>query len=588
MFSSVNNKKFHLYFFTLFIIVYALLFLVNPQLGPNDDFVFLRTLQSGKPLIYASDNFPYYDWKGLGRFHPLVSWEYNFIGLFSKSPSPFWYYFIHSLEFIIFVFLFVKLLQKITSNKLVIYGLSVLLFLLPGFTFTWFRLQLPERNLILLFTAFLLCLFAYQKNQKSIYLILGFILANLAIYYKEIVFIIIFVFALMHLILSRKNPDKKIYPHTYISNVSLPSKTKEQGSLTALRLDNLQNSLKISVGVKAFDYLLILSSIIYAIIYYFYIYKNAVLFLFRKENLIYNPLIVYLKNIFNYAFFSDPILILLLLSLATFRIYKIFVKKENPEPLIDSMLTAGSIYVLAFFILKLYNPYYLLPTYAFAIPSLIYFLTKKEIASNFWKITGFIAGFLLIVNSIPAGIHFLTWHKYVPVNFNKTLDFLKKDALEHPTRQKNIFLDNQDLAGGRGTYFIFGEFLQYKGAKSEQFDLKSNIQTEKPLPISEISKIILPYTVFQKDTSDEIKSGDYLIVVPQSSKNTDKAYLQSLQKDYDLIFQTKSKFAFPQYNLKTAAKYFLSKRLSMEQKSKAVIISENLLDRPDYYVFVKK
>ena len=184
-----TNQKLVFWGFVVFCLFYALLFLINPHLGPNDDFVFLRTLQSGKPLIYASDNFPYYDWKELGRFQPLVSMEYNFIGLFSRSPSPFWYYFIHAIQFLIFIFLFIKLLSFITQKKSILYGATTLLILLPAFTFTWFRLQLPERNILFLFTAFLLCYFLYSQKQKTWYLILAGVIANLAIYYKEINFI---------------------------------------------------------------------------------------------------------------------------------------------------------------------------------------------------------------------------------------------------------------------------------------------------------------------------------------------------------------------------------------------------------------
>lgn len=342
----LKNKTILLFY--LFIVLYALLFLVNPQLGPNDDFVFLRTLQSGKPLIYASDSFPYYDWKGLGRFQPLVSMEYNIIGLFSKSPKPFWYYFIHFVEFIVFAIIFVKLLYKITQNKLAAYGSSVLLFLLPGFTFSWFRLQLPERNVLFLFAAFLFCLFAYQKEKRVSYLILAGLIANIAIYYKEIASIIIGVFAFAHLIFSRKTQDKKI---------------------------------------KNLNYFLILSSITYLLVYYFYIYKHAAaFFLFKKENLIYGSALVYLKNIFNYGFFSDPILVLLLFPLMFLRIYEIFIKHKEPKPLYDSMLFASSTYVFIYFVLKLYNPYYLLPAYAFAIPALIYFLHKKNSKSQSGKL----------------------------------------------------------------------------------------------------------------------------------------------------------------------------------------------------------
>ena len=100
---------------------------------------------------------------------------------------------------------------------------------------------------------------------------------------------------------------------------------------------------------------------------------------------------------------------------------------------------------------------------------------------------------------------------------------------KHPLKQTNIFMDGVGRGTGRGTYFVLAEFLKYKGLSDKQFDLKSNIETEITSPL--ISKISAPFTVFQKDAPDIIKSGDYLIISPQSAKiNPSQNYLQSLEK----------------------------------------------------------
>jgi len=61
-----------------------------------------------------------------------------------------------------------------------------------------------------------------------------------------------------------------------------------------------------------------------------------------------------------------------------------------------------------------------------------------------------------------------------------------------------------------------------------------------------------------------------------------------LKKDYDLVFQTKSPLAFPNINLKTLAKYILSSRLTQKQKEEGLMVNENLIESPNYYVFIKR
>ena len=543
--NGYSKKYFSIIFFAIFIGVYALVLLINPQLGPTDDFIFLRTLQADKPLLYYSQDFPYYDAVKLGRFTPLAGMEYNLFGLLSKSPSPLWYFFFHTIQFIIFAVLIVKLIRKFTSDKLLIYGIPILLFLTPGFTISWFRMQMNERNVIFFLAAFFLCYLAYLDKRKIIYFISAILFANFAIYYKETAFIAIGAFAFFHFVFSRKISDKR---------------------------------------VKILDGSLALSSFLYAAIYYFYVYLHRGSNVYGGTNF---NLLAFIKNFLNYGFFSDPIIILVLLPLTVWRIYKLFVRKQEAHPILDSMMITGSVYASAFFILNMYGPYYLLPVYLFAIPTIIYFFSQNEQKNIILKGLLLASGFVLLFNTIPSGIYYLTYYKYLPINFNKTLDFLIQDInFKYLSGQANIFMDGVGRGNGRGAYFVLAEFLQYKGLTANRFDLKSNSENETHFSL--ISKIPVPFTVFQNDKPDEIKSGDYLIVSPQNSKNVNEEYLQSLSNNYELAFRTKSALAFPNINLKALAKYFLLKRMSEGQKSSDIIINKNLTEWPDYYVFVKK
>jgi len=46
--------------------------------------------------------------------------------------------------------------------------------------------------------------------------------------------------------------------------------------------------------------------------------------------------------------------------------------------------------------------------------------------------------------------------------------------------------------------------------------------------------------------------------------------------------------AFPNLNLKTLVKYILSKRLPQNQRKEGLMLNENLMHWPDYYVFIKR
>ncbi len=496
------------------------------------------------PLLYYSSDFPYYDSVDLGRFTPIVSMEYNFVGLF--STSPFAYFLYHSLQFIFFAVLLVFLLRKVTSSFPLIYLTSAFLFLLPAFTISWFRLQLPERNAIFLFAALLLCFYAYLKEERVRYIVFGLLIANLALYYKETAFLVIGGFGFSYLVLSWRS-----------------------------------SSLK----TKIFACLLWFSSLLYLTLYYFLIYLHGTPFVLRAK--IYNQALVFLKNFLNYATFSDPILVLLLLPLTFWRAYRVFWRRDPSHPLYDSMLVGASLYVIAYFALGIYGVYYLLPAYIFAIPPLWYYLLPLFRVSRTWNILAFLALFFMVVNAIPAGIHYLTYNKYLPLNFNKTLNFLIQDIeARHPRNRPSIFLDGVNRGTGAGTYFIFAEFLYSKGLSWDRFDMQSSIEADDPTPL--VSKIQPPLTVFGRGPLSPPQKGDYLVITPQSTGDTSKAHRESLVKDYELIFQTKSTFAFPRLTLKTLVKYFLARILPDRQKQQGVLLNENLLEQPDYYVFIRR
>lgn len=575
---NIAKEKLSFIFFIIFVAIYVFILLINTNLAPNDDFMMLRTLQSGKPFLYYSANFPYYDLTKYGRFTPLAALEYNIFLFFSKSPSPFWYYFYHTLQFLILVFLLLKIFEWSIPKKSTRYLLIALLSLIPGFTFVWFRTQLPERNFIFFLAVFILFFVNYAQKKHWGYFLLTFISANLTIYYKEIAFVVVGAFTFFYLLFSWKQSDKK---------------------------------------TKILCALIILSSLIYLIIYGLYVLPKGGAFTHGK-NFSVPFYITFLKNLLNYGLITDPLIIFIFLPLVIWRLFKILAKQEMPHALYDSMLLAAFLFIIAYFILNIQGAHYFMPIYIFVIPSVFYFLSQNnyKISSNafkshwtlkilhlqnfqrFWKCSITITLFLFFTNSLPLGIHNLTYNKYIALNFNKTLDFLTNDIkAKYANNKAAIFLDGLNKGSGNWSYFIVSEFLLHKGLTTEQFDLKAQIEDEKkpkeqPLPIA-IPKISLPYSVFQGDGAQEIKQGDYLIVSSLSTdfskkNNGDENYLKSLEKQYILVFKTKSPFEFPMLTLKEATRYLLYKINKSGKKLFTMDIRKPNLESPDFYVFVKK
>ncbi len=535
--------------FYVFLGIYVVLLLLNPQLAPIEEARFLDTLQIGK---YYPFEIHLYE----ARFHPLQSQEYNLVTLL-LPPTPFSYYLFNALQLVVFFLIFAKILNFVTNNKSLIYLSLLLLLFSPGLITVWFRLVFPERG-ILFFTT--LCLYLYLKILKRIkdyskaklIIILSAIVlfANLAIYHKETVFLALGSFAFFHLVLSWKQSNFKI---------------------------------------KLLDGLLILSSLVFILIYYFAIYLNSGTTNYA-EALAPSSTFGNIKIILDYVF-SDPLLILCLLPLTGWRLYQICLKKQIAYPVYDAMLMAALIYIIAFLKLKLQTQYYLLPAYIFAIPAMLFFITQFQprlMAKKWWIAAFGTAIFIQITSALPMGLETLSDFKYIPLNANQTFDFLVDNIKSrYPNQRADIFLDG--IYRGRKNYIYhdFGEFLKYKGLTQKNFDIKSDLPSNNEFPWEENPNS--PYSALRSKEAAKISKGDYLVITPYSYKDPTDSYMNNLESEYKLLFRTRSQWAIPNIGLQRVIKYFLIIMLP-EEKTKTMFHQGLKLFKPvvDYYVFIRK
>lgn len=552
---ALSKSRAYLLLFGMFVAGYAAIFLICPHLGVTDDFVFLRTLETGKPILYYAADFPYYDSFAIGRFTPAVAMEYNLALLFTDQPGPSWYYAAHALQFVAFVFFMTRILGRYVGDSRAAYLMVAVFVLTAGFTYSWFRLQLNERNVLLLMAAFVYCYLRYQDERKLFWLVSGGMAAVIAVYYKETAFIMVGSYAAAHLLLSWRESER-------------------------------------DRPVQLLNLVLLGASIAYVLLYVILVLPHGGVFVYGKGDL---PAIeVLIKNFSNYLLVTDPVIFFVVFPLAFWRIYRIFVKRDRSEPFHDALLVACILFVSAYFVLNLFSVYYFQPVYALAVPPIFHFL-RNRVKSSFWRYGAAISVALVIFNSLPLGLHYLTFYKYAPANFNAAVDFISRDIRQrNPKSRPAVFIDGVDKGSGKFIYFIFSEFFLRKGLTPADFDLRSSIASsvvqERPFPF--LDKIPVPYTVFQKDPLPEIAAGDYLVLSPHStdSRRTpgDEEYIKSLEKDFNLLFRTSSPLAFPLVNLKEAGRYLLSVGAKPGDRFLRISRHKPSPETPDYYVFIRK
>jgi len=550
----------------MLVALYAMALVLGAELGPSDEYAFLPTLQSGKLFPMYGEDFPYFDSVAQGRFSPLAGQEYNLVA--SISTNPLAYFLFNALLLFGFSWMFVEILMRTLSDKTYLYVIPIFVFLTPGFALTFPKLLYIEKQVLVYLSAFLLAFLAFQNEQKPRWFVLSLLAANATLYYKETAFLAVGAFAIVHLVLAWRTS---------------------------------------SWCVRLLDGLLASSALAYIVLY-------ATLILPRMSSTAnYLPHVWnvggVIKNLLNYGLFSDPIVMWVLFPLAVWRVYAVGVRKsEQPHFIHDPLLVAGAAYAGGYFILNMYGPYYLLPVYLFALPPIFYFLTRERLRQWRWKAAIVTVALVMMGNTVPASLHYLAYNKYLPVNFNRTMDFLVQDINRRYSGERlAIFFDGVDRGTGRGVYFIVGEFLRFKGLPIDKFDLKSRLEAMDPglfighrSPFDQDEDIERlnsryhfanpqwPFSVFQPGPLPDLYRGDYLVVSPHSTTDFDGSYLDALRKDFDLVFHTESLFAIPSVNAKTLVKYWMIWSLSKEQRGQGIIVNENLWNWPDYYVFVKR
>jgi hypothetical protein len=528
------NETTHTTILVAFIALYSILLVYKANFTLVDDHFLLDTTFLGKFFNLGFD--PQH-----GRFNPFVFQEYHFLSIFCEHPS--FLYAFNAFQIVVISIILFLLLDRIIEKRLTITLFIIFFFVQPAFVESYFRLQAGEKNSFFLFLIFIYCYFKLIQQDNYKYLILGLICVNLALYFKEPGFIPVGVLALLNLLLTWK---------------------------------------KGSTQRKIFDIGLIISSITFILLYLILVFPHietryGVWTLANKVRL----------KILVKLILSDPFLIIGLPVVLAHRLHQIFLKKARINPLYDPLIISALLYVLVFPVMGVGGYRSTLPAYAFGIFPIVYYSPELfyNLKTNFGFIKldrlFFLVIFIFFLNSTLVGIQQVTFWKNLSINHQQTINFIAKEINKtENNRRKRIFLRGANRANEVEIYVSLVKYLHYQeGLEYSQFDLNSEDTPNNPfLTFVDPEN---PLTVFQSTNTDQIRKGDYVLIPPFSSIIPDEEYLQSLEKDYVLLFKTNTRFYISTMGLKSILKYLAIRFDLIEISSKA------LNQAVDYYFFEK-
>ena len=496
----------------------------------------------------------------IGRFNPLYDVDINFFMQF--VANPYFYFALNAIEVFIIAFLVRKMIKYSSvsivgggNNLLALFAIGVL-FLNPGFVTVMVGICYPERLEILFLCGFLVASYRFYESYKLKYAIIGVICANMALYLKEPVFLIIGSFGALHLIIS------------------------------------LAKRQKIQKIFWLYHLVLVISACVFIGIYLFHILPQIDSAYDRLDSLSLTQtqrLLLTLKGYGNFVI-NDSWVMILMAFVGFMRVIELIKAKSFAilHPFWDSALVGAILYVLAFLKLGIFETYYLLPSYFVGFGSVIYIVCSWQIHKKLYLMTKVLIALcacIWLLSALPQAITQFVWLKTTGTTFHDTLEFMSSYVNKQDKRVR-IYFDG--IGQNRVTYntWYVEYFIRYLEElyKSTNFDvLNKEIQDDKNIPLNPESRYLFKSLIHQIPP----QKGDIIILTNATNKNANISYIDSMKEHYKLIYQT-HRFGIPYFGLKPFIKYLMCKQ--NEQNcllSNDSTLSQNLFKLPiNNYVFL--
>ncbi|MGX3012022.1 hypothetical protein ACWIUD_10800 [Helicobacter sp. 23-1044] len=456
-FTALKSHKF-LYFFIAFYCVFLVAF---SRYAPNLDdlWLWIEIIAKNQNEIYMSFR------PQIARFAPFALLELLF--LMQISTSPYLFFAFNALLFVIFCVIYLKILGILSLPFRT--AIIALLSLSTAFVIVFFGICYFEKVQIVWIALFMLFTLRALQNPTPKNQLFAIITLNIALYYKEPTFLAALAFGAVMLLYAWQNRG--------------------------------QNQSK---DLAKFAFYVIFSACNFAILYYFLVVDYV--------NVPYSTLVAkgVVEVIFDYIL-NDGIIFFGICGLFAWRAFLVAFKNAKIEAFYDGCLAASLAYFLAFMVLKMSAPYYLLPCYVLGVPPLLYF-GRKYWKNLFVKIVLIFGIFLFFSQNLPNGIYKMVDLKAQGVQFQRTLDFVASHLRDNP-QGADIYFDG--IGRGRDIYafevgmrpFWFALHLE-KMRGIANFDLRTNAPNGADFSVDKKSR----FTLSNSDIVSAPKSGDLIIV----------------------------------------------------------------------------
>lgn len=466
-------------------------------LGPLDDHRFISTIFLGK-------DFGAYIMPELGRFIPLTAQEYVLCARIF-DPSPYLFHIISGIKaFFVGVLLIYGLMLTRAGNWTSAILWSVVIFSI-GFANATNRLQIGEINILLLTLLFLLSNLAADKAvlplfpKHNLAIIGGLVAFTFALFYKELVFIFALAFG-----------ASEFLRHYRQMQAAIPRR------IWALLL----------IGASY--------------IVFYWIWRSI-----YNINTSYSSFhSIALWDIISPYAVNDPFIIFIVLPLTLYRVFLIL-RSANEHTLFDSFLIAASAYTAAYLALRMFNTYYLLPAYGFAVFGVAGVLAKQ----TKFKLNTVVLFFAAIfsANTLPVAISDMQSLRNISNNHYQFIQYIAKWVVENPlpnAERRNLVLAGVSPGNGVEVLFSLRVFLLSMGVPEASFDIRASEPTDNPVVTSLYREQNPSLSAFKDTSGYNAKIGDLLIFNPYQSF----ALPPPLQApSYRNVYRSDSDWAYPRW-----------------------------------------
>lgn len=482
----------------------------------GDDIMFYATLLNGEFVRIG------WTWREIGRFVPLIAWDLNIISLFTTNPYAFMAS--HALCFIIVALCFYYLTREFCPK------MRVILFLIFVFSVGAVKVytQIPysetlQITFIMIFFALFNALLnsanrtrggAEQKFKTIATLTLALISANLALYLKEVSFVIIGGFGFFYLALS------------FIARREIP------------RIHAI------------FCALLLICS---------FVFLGAYLcFTFGAEGKYGEFGVFSTIRTAVVAILGTPLVSIALPIMLGIRAYKIAQCGEKIDIFYDALGLSAFFYFMAFLVLGMGSFHYFAPANILACVYGAFFINQHcELLKNAWiRAVGVLIALIFVCSCVPQSIHYYTLNKIQNKNLNDAFAFLSA-YISARDAKTTIYFDGFcrgiDKCYNSWAYpALFSALPKIYGV--ENFDIKSSEPNGKIFSVDSGANL----SFFNSDSVDSPKRGDLIVLSYMSDKFMIGDFQVAwLKNHYELLYATQNRGYFPNYSAMSLGAYIL-------------------------------